>query len=689
MGEQASILKGDYVFPPFGDIKPQDFVFAIEQVIDADTRKFKEVRDCEDVPSFANTVVALEEMGRDIERISTLLGVYQSCQTNDEIVAAAEEVSTKISAFNKVIFQDQLMAARFRAVYDARATLGLDENDSKLLEDTYFAFEGEGAFLKSESDQKRIKEIDEKLISVCLRFDDNLLKAAEKEAVLFTDVKELEGLAQSDIDGLRDNAKEKALEGYLFVPERLKVDEFLTKAKDRNFREKIFKALARMGTQEPYNNEPLLEEILNLRNERAQLLGYENFAAYSLSRKMAGDVATARGFLAGFVQKLLPQLENEMQIVSDYAVKNGGPAALEPWDVLYWASQYKQEKFSFDPNELSQYLELENVVNGFIAHAEELFKVAFVKTTDVSVIDPEVRSYEILDRETGKSLGIMQMDLFERPGRKGGGAWAMPVQSEEEGRPLVAMFCANHAKPSKGQPSLMGILDVETLYHEGGHALNQLLGAQPKHQSQRGFAGDPDFVEIHSTAMESWAFKRECLKNYAFHWKTGALIPEALIEKMEGAKTFFASYDTVRLIQNSLWDLDFHSLDPGNYKGSAAVQKAALLDTPFALHLRPYPLTRFTHLFSEADSGYAAGYFSYAWAEVRAADVFSLFREKGLYDPETSARLKRFYQDGGGRDPNRMVEELLGRPVSDAAYLKKLGAKSAVSPHRGAAKLVP
>lgn len=658
--------------PDFTAIKPEHYLPALEAALDAANKKLAALRDNPETPSFANTVIPLDNLFNEVRDVLNLLGNATANTYTKELGAIEEQASLKLSAAMKNTFQDPVLGARFRAVYDAKDALNLDADDKAILKHLHDAFEENGALLPA-AGQKRIREIDEKLISLAQKFKDNMQEAPKQNAVLITDAAELKGLSADEISGFESDARANGHNtGWLVIPERLMVDELLERAENSGFRKKIFTALNQLGTQAPFDNRPVIDEMLQLRDDYAKLLGYPHYADFARSRAMKKDLGATRQFLKDVAAAALPKFEADMKELEKFSAAHGGPAKLEPWDVSYWAMQQRDALYNFDANGFAKYLELENVLKGMFAEAGHLFNIDFKETRAYSALHPDIRSFEVTDKSSGAAIGILQVDMFARPGEKSGGAWMSQLQDKTAGRPNMVVLNMNIAKPPAGKPALIGLSQYITLYHEMGHSLHGLLGTHVKHRSLQGTAAPMDYVEFHSMVNEKRAVLKENLQQYARHVDTGAPAPDALLNALNASKAHFESREMLKLVQNSLRDLEFHSVEPKDYKGDAALEKSVELNSPYAEHIRPYPLARFGHLFSDAHGGYAAGYVNYLIAQEHAADGFEPF-EKAPYDAKQAEKLLALYRRGGGGDPAQLYRDYRGRDAKPDAMLRDAG----------------
>jgi len=660
--------------PAYDQMRYEHFEPAFDLALAKAQAEFAAIRDCTDLPTFENTVVALEKLCAEFGYIMSSFAALHLAGSNPESYRIENAISQKIADFSKDVYQDQVMGARFDAVY--KSVKNLDAEDQELLQDTYLEFEEEGAFL-SAAGQSQLKSIDSALIDACSKFSENESNAAEQQAVHITDAAELAGLEEGDIAAMAKNAQQKNLAGWLYIPERLQVDSLLAQAQSRSFRQKIFEALNRLGTQEPYNNEPVIKDILRLRHEKAQLLGYQHYADFSMARTMTGTLAAAQAYLKQTSDAVLPVYEAEIQKIEAFSAQNGGPASFEPWDLPYWEAQYTAATYKFDPKDFEPYLELENVLDGFFKDIEDIYGLRLQATTSYPLYHPDVKTYEAFDTKTNELVGILYTDFYQRaagtPDKKNSGAWMMDLQHayEKDGvkHPCIASINDNYMQPEPGKKRFLSLDNFETLYHEGGHAMHGLMGSKTKYESRQGPAAPPDFVEIHSNLLQQIASDKESLKSRLRHYQTGAPIPDALVDAMIQAGRFGAMAGAMKVVQNSTWDFAAHTMDPRDFTSSKDLQNANWVSSKYAALIRPYPFTRFTHIMDSPGTGYAAGYYGYLTSIIKAVAGFATLKS----DPNAKDRIRTFYSRGSAEDLNRMFETYNGGPATIDAYLQAMG----------------
>lgn len=659
--------------PALGKITAKDYAPAIDKAIEDVRRKVQKIKSNPAQANFKNTIVPLEGLFDDVRYISFILMNQTSNVSSPALEVAQKDCNLKVAAATKNVFQDPVLVKRFLAVYKQRKKLKLDEDDTAILRTLHRMFEMSGAFLNP-AQQRYIRAIDERLISLAQKFMLNLKAAPLQEAVLITDKAELAGLPAQDIARMESHARENGhKKGWLFIPERLLIDELLEHAESSSFRKKIHDCLLRTGNRAPTDNRPIIAEMQKLRHEYAGLLGYENYAVFARDRHMIKDLSAVYKFLDELKRKALPQYNKEMRALEKFSAANGGPKKLKPWDVSYWAGRQRKALYSYDASAFSKNLQLDNVLKGLFDQASRVFGLTFSENTGkYPVLHPDIRTLDVTDAKTGKQVGILHIDLYARPGQKFGGAWMSQVQQKTADRPNVVIFNMNITKPPKGKQALVAPFQYEIVYHEFGHALHGLLGVNTKYPAQHGLAGPSDFFEIHSMSNEHRATVSDNLRAHALHVDTGLPPDDKLLAALAGAQSFFKSREILRLVQNSLRDLAFHTMDPAKYKGDIALEKSVALKTSYADHLRPYGLARFDHLFNAPHSRYAVGFVNYLIAQAHAADAFEPFK-RNPYSVEWSRRLKAFYSRGSGGEPAELYKQYRGRAANTEAMLRDAG----------------
>ncbi len=667
---ESNPLLAHAAVPLFREIAPAHFLPALDVRMDEARRRIAAITKNGKAPDFANTVAALEMALADIANLRNMLDYLMLGAADDALRDVNDAFAKTQDAFIKSVRQDAGLIARFRSVYDA----GFDdrpEQDRVLIKRMHLSFLSDGAFL-DEAAKERLAAIDSSLIDLSGRFRKNLTAAHEQQAVLFTDPADMDGLDEQTIAAFRDAAQAQGhAQGWLVVPERLAVDGMLEVAHSRHFRREILAAVDRMGRVAPYDNEPVIRDMLALRQERAQLLGFENFAAFALDATMAGGLEAVEARIRDFAAPAFEAFDADFKQVQAFAAREGGPATLEPWDTPYWAARYRQAAYDYDAAAYAAHMPLEDVLGGFFRHAERLFGVQFVRDDKVQVHHDNVRAYGVYG--AGNTFtGMLYLDPYARPGSKEGGAWMTNLQVGGPGRANCVSMDMNFRKPEEGGAVLLSAEDVETVFHEGGHALHGLLGVETSYPSLRGTGFASDFYEIHAMVQERWTHMAPCVRDFARHHETRAAMPPALFAARMRGLPFFASHPSLRLMQNALRDLELHKTQAADYVDTDTLHARTAFKHAHAAQLRPYPLTRFGHLFSDPIGGYASTYYGYFWSGVHAADAATMFAQDP-YDKRAAKALKRFYGHGAAMDMNAAYIELAGRPAGNDAMLAEMG----------------
>lgn len=659
--------------PAFDAVKPEDYQPAVDLALAGVQDKLAAIKAAP--ASFANTVVPLESLFDELNDIMDVLYLATANTYTKQLGDIQSEVQVQISDLTKTVYQDRDLGALFQQVYSQRDTLPLGADDRTILRDLYWQFESSGAFL-SQAGQDRIRAIDAELIKLAATFHDNLQAAPKQQAVLITDRAELAGLSDDEIEILEKHARDNGhAQGWLFLPERLLVDEWLEKAEVSSFRRKMLESLERMGTQAPYDNEPVVAQMQKLRHEYADLLGYPNYASFARTRTMK-NLDEAEELLDQVGKAALAKFEDDMHQLEQFSASNGGPAKLEPWDVPFWAAKQRTALYHFDAAEFSKYLPMENVLQGMFKQAGIVGNVDYVESAGkYPVVHPDIRTYDVTDRATGNK-SILHVDLYARPGTKSGGAWMSQLQAGSATRPAIIILNMNISKPSGGKTPLVALSQLDTTYHENGHSLQGLVAQRSKYRSLNSVYGPSDFIEIHSIINEPRATLHDNLLSYARHVDTGLPPDAATLAAMEASSSHFQARELLKLVQNAKRDLAFHMTAPEDYKGTKQIEADVAFDSPYQDHIRAYTMTRFGHLFEEARGAYVAAYVDYLIAQEHAADGFEPVKDDP-YNPAWLARLREFYNPAAGSpvgDWAQRYRDYRGRDATPDAMLRRAGA---------------
>lgn len=669
--------------PAFGQIKAEHFLPALEWAIEEFEDAVEKIKSNPDAPTFENTVLALMNGAEDIKRVQLYMENFSLSYKTAELKAVESDFNSKGKAyldetvFGNVITLDEELFARVKEVYDNREAFSLNAEDNMLLDHIFKTFERGGANLESEADKKRIKEIDTKMAELTTKFADNTLDSSGAFQMVFDDASELEGVPERVMDMYANAAKQAGMEGK-FLATYSTVVPIMSYAVDATLRGNVQAQLGKIATQEPNDNRPILMEIVKLRHERAQLLGYENHAEFILSDRMAKTPETVQKFLETNKNAYYAKAKAEHEAIAAFALQRDGITDIKSSDLSYYERLLEEETFDFDSEKVREYFELGNVLQGLFDHAEKLFGVKMVEANDkYPVQNEDVTAYEVFDKDSGELKGIFYADMYAREGEKKGGAWMSLFRdrgtySDGENKVPIVMNNLNIPKPAEGKPTLLSIDEVETIFHEFGHGLHGLLA-----EGQRYFLTGPnvkwDFVELPSQLQEQWATEDEVLQTYAHHYETGDVIPSEFIQKLKDKATFSSGDTGMRQTRLAMFDMAWHTTDPADITSVEDLEGEIIAQTSFVEWSGNTMSQRFGHLFNDF-VGYSSGYYSYKWAEVLDADVFEAFKEHGLYDEELSARLKdTIYSKGGTVAPDELYRQMMDRDPDAGALFRREG----------------
>lgn len=646
-----------YGIPPFEKIQLTDYIPAVKAGIEEQNKELEAILNNQEAPTFENTVAAYELSGKTLTKTTAVLFNLQETEGSDEMNKVVEEATALMTEHEDNISMNKAFFERVKAVYDADQS-GLTREQQMVLKKLYQSFTRNGVDLE-EAAQARLKEINQKIAAAQQKFGTNLL--AENNAF-----KEQFGLPVSS-----------------YTSE-------MTSCEDRNRREAMFKAYSSRGNNgNEYDNKALCLEILKLRAEKARLLGFDNFAAYQLDNKMAHDPATVDAFLDRIIGPAVAKAKEEvadMQVIMDEDIQAGKVAAgsrIEPWDWFYYAEKVRQRKYSLDENLTKPYFRMENVRNGIFFAANKLYGISVEPLKDVPLYNPDVEAFKVIDAD-GSLLGIFSTDYFPRSSKRGG-AWMTNFREQyvdaqgNDVRPIVINVC-NMTAPTDSLPALFTIDEVETVFHEFGHALHGLL-TKCHYPSVSGTNVARDFVETFSQFNENWAFQPEILAEYAKHYETGEVIPDSLVAKINNARKFNQGFMTSELCAASILDMKWHELteedlaklSEGDQAANVAeFEKNVCKEMGLIDEIIPrYRTTYFNHIFN---SGYSAGYYSYLWAEVLDKDAFEYFQQQGIYNPEVALKFRQtFLEKGGSEEPMTLYLSFRGAQPDPGALLRARG----------------
>lgn len=658
--------------PPFDKIKTELYLPALKEGISQKRIEIERIVGNPEPPTFANTIETLDATGELFDKVSNVFYNMISAETSDALQAVAREEAPLESALSDDILMNEKLFARVGTVWEQRNRLGLNSEQLRLVEETYKDFIRGGAGLDADQ-KKRLRSINEELSLLQLRFGENVLKESNVYKLVIEKQEDLAGLPENSVNAAADAAKAAGLKGkWLFTLQAPSFAPFITYSDNRELRRQILTAnLMRGDNNNAQDNKSILIRIALLRSERAKLLGWATHAGFMLEERMAKTPDQVYSLLNRLWTPALKAATRERNDLQAMITQEGSDFKLEAWDWRYYAEKVKKAKFDLDENELRQYFTLEHVLRGAFDVAGKLYGLRFIERKDLPKYNPEVRSFEVLDMD-GSHLGVFYIDYHPRPGKRGG-AWSSRYRSQHftqgrDVRPLVVNVC-NFTRPSGKTPALLRLTEVETLYHEFGHALHSLLSKI--HYKSLG-ATPRDFVELPSQIMENWAMEPAVLKTVAKHWKTGEAIPDALIEKIVRSAKFNQGFETGEYLAASFLDMDWHTLAGVSVSDANDFEKASLERIGLIPEIPVrYRSSYFSHIFS---GGYSAGYYSYIWSELLDSDAFEAFKEKGLFDPVTALSFrKNILEKGATEDAMKMYLQFRGQEPSILPLLEKRG----------------
>jgi len=661
--------------PPFGEVRPEHYLPAIKAGIARQREEIEAIAKNPQPPTFANTLEAMENAGELLSTVSPVFSNMLSSNTTEQLQAINRDVAPLLTALRDDIRLNPALFARVKALWDARESLKLPPVPARLLDEQYKSFVRGGANL-SPAQKERFRKINGELSSLGIRFGDNLLHDTNTFKLVIEREADLQGLPPSVVAAGADAAKAAGLAGkWVYTLQAPSIWPFLQYAGNRGLRKQILDAYTtRNDRGDPYDNKAIVAQQAALRAERAQLLGYTSHADFVLEENMAKTPDKVYALLNQLWEPARAMAIREAADQQALIKASGGIHTLEAADWRYYQEQIKQQRFALDEQALRPYFKLDNVRQGAFHVANRLYGLTVTPRPDLPTYHPEVQAFEVKEAD-GSHAGIFYTDYHPRPGKRVG-AWSSAFRSTrmKDGRrvtPVVVNVC-NFSRPAGDEPALLTLEEVGTLFHEFGHALNSLLSRNP----YRGLGGFPrDFVEVPSQIMENWALEPEVLNVYARHYKTGEVIPAALVEKIKKAEQFDQGFITVEYLAACVLDMDWHTLPAGPAQDTTAFENASMakIRLPRDIVSR-YRSTYFNHVFGPG-GGYSSGYYAYIWSEVLDQDAFEAFREKGLFDQATARAFRTILEKGGTEDPMALYKAFRGREPSVEPLLRKRGLK--------------
>ena len=663
--------------PAFDEVQLKHYLPAFKEAIRLNQEEIDAIVNNEDAPTFENTIVALDRSGIVLDRVCGVFYNVLEADGNEQMDAIANEVAPILSDFQNGILLNEGLFSRIKAVYDQRESLNLNPEQLRLLTETYKSFAQNGANLPADK-KARLKEINSQLAVLSLQFGQNVVAETNSPAVqrFITDEALLEGLPES----AKAAAKEEAAaagrpDTWLFTPKRTSFTPVLQYCKNRELRKQLLIDYTTRGNHDNANdNKSVINQTMRLRLEKAQLLGYDCPANYILADCMAKDAKTVDAFLQSVWEPSLAAAKREAAELQKLLEQDFPGEKLQPWDWWYYAEKLRKAKYDLDEEEVKPYFELSNVRRGAFQLAHNLYGLNFEQLDNMPVYNKEVEVFKVTDAD-GSLVGILYTDYFPRAGKRPG-AWMnniLPQYVDAEGvdhRPII-INVGNFNKPTKDNPSLLSMDDVETLFHEFGHALHGLM-SKATYKTLSGTNTPRDFVELPSQFMENYCYEPQILKTYAFHYQTGEVMPQELIDKINAAKKFNQGFVETELLSASILDMDYHELTNCDTIDVNAFEAASMEK----MHMIPeiivrYRSTFYNHIFT---TGYEAGYYSYTWAAVLDADAFAAFKETGdILNPEVAKRFRHLLEQGGTRDAQDLYLEFRGKNADPKYLLQRKG----------------
>jgi peptidyl-dipeptidase Dcp len=636
--------------PNFDVIEEEHFIPAFERGIEEQLSEIEQIASSQEDPTFENTILEMEKSGILLSRVSRVFYNLTSANTNEEIQSIQSEMAPRLASHSDDILLNNDLFERVKTVYENRDASDLDESSLKLLEDTYRDFVRAGARLNAKQ-QQRMRQINERMSELTTTFQENLLTMNRERAVIVDSEAELTGLSADRIAAAKELADSRGHEGkYILSITNTTRVPVLSSLENRELRKRVWEASANRGLGENggIDNRPIVLELASLRAERAELLGYPNYASFALEPQTAQTPEAVLDMLTDLIPSVVSNTNSEADRIAQKMHEDGLEGGPEPWDWEYYAEKVRQEQYDLDESEVRPYFELNRVLqDGVFYTMNRLFGITFEERTDLPVYHPEVRTFDVFD-EDGSQIGLFYADYFTRDSKRGG-AWmnSFVVQSGLFDKKPVVVNVMNIPPPADGEPALISFDNVTTMFHEMGHAMHGLL-SDVRYPSQAGTSVPRDFVEFPSTAKEDWAILTEVLENYAVHYETGEKIPSDLLEKVIAAKNFNQGFDTQEYLAATMLDLEWHLLSPNEIPSNVEeFENQALAKYGLDNKAVPprYRSQYFSHIFS---GGYSANYYAYIWSEILAADSFAFMRDEGGLSRENGQRYRDYILSRGG-----------------------------------------
>ncbi|AZA80466.1 peptidase M3 [Chryseobacterium lactis] len=662
-----------YHSAPFNHIKNEDFLPAFKELIQQSEEEINTIVNNPEAPNFENVIEALAYSGEQLDLVSNIFFNLNSAETNDELQQIAQEVSPILTEYSSKISQNEALFNKIKKVYDEKGQYHLNEEQEMLLNETYKGFVRSGALL-NEEDKEKLKKISMDLSIKSLQFGQNVLASTNAYFKHITDKEQLAGIPEAIIEQYAEEAKERDLEGWVVTLQYPSYIPVMTYAENRELRKELALANGKKSFDGgEFDNQNLIKELLNLKQQKAELLGYKDYADFVLEERMAKSPVKVFDFLNELLTKAKPYADKEIQELKSLA-KADGIEEMQSYDHTFYAEKLRKQKFDLNDEELKPYFPLNQVQDAVFGLSGKLFGLTFEERNDIPKYHEDVKVYEV--RETSAQgdhyKALLYVDYFPRKGKRAG-AWMTSYKNQyqkngENSRPHISIVC-NFSKPTKDAPSLLTFQEVTTLFHEFGHALHGMM-ANTQYSTLSGTSVKWDFVELPSQFLENFCYEPEFLKTFAKHYKTGEVLPDEKIEKIEQSKNFMEGYQTLRQLGFGLLDMSYHTKveELKNESIKDFEDKYTKATTLYPVNSETAMSPSFSHIFQ---GGYSSGYYSYKWAEVLDADAFQYFKENGIFNPEIAAKYKVLLSSGGTKDPMELYKTFRGSEPKVESLLKR------------------
>ncbi|MDQ1160958.1 peptidyl-dipeptidase Dcp [Chryseobacterium sp. SORGH_AS 447] len=658
-----------YHSAPFDQISNADYLPAFKELIRKSEEEIHAIVNSPEEPTFENVIEALAYSGEQLDVASNIFFNLNSAETSDELQQIAQEVSPILTEYSSKISQNEALFNKIKKVYDEKEKYNLNEEQQMLLNETYKGFVRSGALL-NEEDKEKLKKINMDLSLKSLQFGQNVLASTNNYFKHITSKEDLAGIPDAILEQYAEEAKERNLEGWVVTLQYPSYIPFMTYAENRDLRKELALANGKRSFDGgEFDNQHLVKELLSLKQQKAELLGYKNYAEYVLEERMAKSPAKVIDFLNELLTKAKPYAGKEIEELKALA-KADGIEEMQAYDHAFYAEKLRKAKYDLNDEELKPYFPLNQVQDAVFGLANQLFGLTFEERNDVPKYHEDVKVYEV--KENGEYKSLLYADYFPRKGKRAG-AWMTSYKNQykkdgENSRPHISIVC-NFSKPTKDTPSLLTFQEVTTLFHEFGHALHGML-ANTQYPNLSGTSVKWDFVELPSQFLENFCYEPEFLKTFAKHYKTGEVLPDEKIEKIAQSKNFMEGYQTLRQLGFGLLDMNYHTK-----VGELENKSVKEFEDKYTKATQLYPANpemamspSFSHIFQ---GGYSAGYYSYKWAEVLDADAFQYFKENGIFNPEIAAKYKVLLSSGGTKDPMELYKSFRGSEPKVESLLKR------------------